>query len=166
MSFGEDKRSARDTGQARKPFTRKVHLHIENTSALGEVFEASDERVRAALARHPQLADQVRITIGYDGDIFHQEIGSADALFGWDFDRRSLAEKAPNLRWIHAHGAGVSHLTPLDWLPKGAVLTNSRGVHGQRATEYALMAILMLNNRVPEMTTNQTTSTPLWPDCG
>lgn len=155
MPFGEDKRSSRDAGQARKPFTRKVHLHIENTSALGEVFEASDERVRAALARHPQLADKVRITIGYDGDIFHQQIATADVLFGWDFDRQSLTKEAPNLRWVHAHGAGVSHLMPLDWLPKAAVLTNSRGVHGQRATEYALMAILMLNNRVPEMMTNQ-----------
>ena len=46
-------------------------------------------------------------------------------------------------------------MLPLDWLPPDAVLTNSRGVHGQRATEYAFMAILILNNRLPEMIANQ-----------
>jgi phosphoglycerate dehydrogenase-like enzyme len=46
-------------------------------------------------------------------------------------------------------------MMPLDWLPRGAVLTNSRGVHAQRATEYAFMAILLLNNRIPEMIANQ-----------
>jgi phosphoglycerate dehydrogenase-like enzyme len=76
-------------------------------------------------------------------------------LFGWDFDRKNLVKRAPNLKWVHAHGAGVNHLLPLDWLPKGAVLTNSRGVHGDRASEYAIMAVLALNNRLPEMFTNQ-----------
>ncbi len=37
----------------------------------------------------------------------------------------------------------------------GAVLTNSAGVHGERAAEYAIMAVLMLNNRIPEMARNQ-----------
>lgn len=133
-----------------------VHLHIENTSELDEVFQASPQRVEEALARHPELARRVRISIGYDGDVFDREIRDADALFCWDVpNRSSLRSHAPNLRWIHVHGAGVSHLMPLDWLPKGVTLTNSRGVHGQRATEYALMALLMLNNRVPEMFTNQ-----------
>lgn len=133
-----------------------VHLHIENTSELDEVFQASPQRVQDALARHPDLARRVRITIGYDGDVFEREIRDAQALFCWDVpNRSSLRRLAPNLRWIHVHGAGVSHLMPLGWLPKGVTLTNSRGVHGQRATEYAVMAILMLNNRVPEMFANQ-----------
>jgi phosphoglycerate dehydrogenase-like enzyme len=37
----------------------------------------------------------------------------------------------------------------------GAVLTNSRGVHGEKADEYAFMAILMLNNRMPRIMNNQ-----------
>jgi glyoxylate/hydroxypyruvate reductase len=59
------------------------------------------------------------------------------------------------LKWIHIHGAGVEHLRPFDWLPEQVILTNSRGVHGDRANEYLLMAILMLNNRVPRMVGNQ-----------
>jgi len=133
----------------------KVHLHIENGSELGPVFAATPRRVSQALARHPRLKGKLKITIGYDGDILEREIGTADALFAWEFDRENLAERAPRLRWIHAHGAGVSHLMPLDWLPRGAVLTNSRGVHGPKADEYTAMAILMLNNNLPLSVTNQ-----------
>lgn len=136
-------------------YARQVHLHVENTCELGPVFEASAQRVREAVARHPELRERVRITIGYDGDILDRELRSADALFCWTVDRGSLAERAPNLRWIHVHGAGVSHFAPLDELPRNVTLTNSRGVHGERATEYASMALLMLNNRIPEMVTNQ-----------
>jgi phosphoglycerate dehydrogenase-like enzyme len=134
---------------------KRVHLHIENGSELGPVFEATPRRVAAALDRHPRLKARLKITIGYDGDIIAQEIGTADAIFAWDFDRENLAKRAPRLRWVHAHGAGVSHLMPLDWLPRGAVLTNSRGVHGPKADEYTAMAILMLNNNLPRTMTNQ-----------
>jgi phosphoglycerate dehydrogenase-like enzyme len=133
----------------------KIHLHVENTGELGPVFEASPERVAAALKDHPGVAERLHITIGYDGDIIERELRDADILFAWNFDRTNLVERAPRLRWVHAHGAGVNHLMPLTWLPKGAVLTNSRGVHAERASEYAIMAVLMLNNRLPEMVTNQ-----------
>jgi phosphoglycerate dehydrogenase-like enzyme len=133
----------------------KIHLHVENTAELGSVFEASPDRVAAALKDHPGVAERLHVTIGYDGDIIERELPDTDILFAWSFDRANLAERAPRLRWVHAHGAGVNHLMPLNWLPKGAVLTNSRGVHAERASEYAIMAVLMLNNRLPEMMTNQ-----------
>ena len=134
---------------------RRVHLHIDNATRLGEVFHASPERIEAVRCRHPEVAAQVEVTMGYDGEGVEEALRSADVLFGWSIPRDNLARRAPRLRWFHAHGAGVNHLMPLDWLPRGAVLTNSRGVHGERATEYAAMALLMLNNRVPEMVTNQ-----------
>ncbi len=63
--------------------------------------------------------------------------------------------EAPKLRWVHAHGAGINHLLPLDWLPRRAVLTNSRGIHAEKADEYTIMALLMLNNRLAESFSNQ-----------
>jgi phosphoglycerate dehydrogenase-like enzyme len=135
--------------------TTKIHLHIENSTDLGPVFEATPRRVAEALRRHPKLKGKLKITVGYDADIIEREIATADALFAWRFERENLAKRAPRLRWIHAHGAGVSHLMPLDWLPRGAVLTNSRGVHGPKADEYTAMAILMLNNNLPLTVTNQ-----------
>ena len=132
-----------------------LHLHIENTGYLGPIFQVTKQRLKDALDRHPEVASKTKITLGTDGDIYDRQIKTADALFGWNFDREGLAQKASRLKWVHAHGAGVNHLFPLDWLPDGAVLTNSRGVHGDRASEYAMMAILALNNRLPEMVTNQ-----------
>ncbi len=152
---GGTKATARTARPKTQAANQKIHMHIENISSMGRVFEADRKRVNAALARQPGLRDKLRITIGRDGDIYDKAMATAEVLFGWKFDQRGLAEGAPNLRWIAAHGAGVSHLMPLDWLPSGVVLTNSRGVHGRRASEYLIMAILMLNNRLPEMVTNQ-----------
>ena len=136
------------------PSPGKVHLHVDNVRRLGEVFHASPERLEALRQRHA-VASQVDITAGYDNEGLEEQLRTADVLFGWDFPRENLAQRAPQLRWIHAHGAGVNHLMPLTWLPPGVVLTNSRGVHGERATEYAAMSLLMLNNRVPEMVSHQ-----------
>jgi phosphoglycerate dehydrogenase-like enzyme len=52
-------------------------------------------------------------------------------------------------------GAGTEHLLPLDWLPKGVALTTASGVHAAKAREFATMALLMLNARLPAMATNQ-----------
>ena len=132
-----------------------VRLHVDNCTALGPVFEVTKSRWQEALARHPVVADKVRATFSRDGQGLDGPLADADVLFCWDLDRKNLAKRAPKLRWVHIHGAGVSHVMPLDWLPRGATLTNSRGVHGERAAEYAIMAVLMLNNRLPEMATNQ-----------
>ena len=140
---------------ASREHAHKIHMHVDNVTRLGEVFHASRARVDAALARRPEVATRIEVTIGYDNDGLEEQLGTVDVLFGWDIPLQRLAQRAPGLRWFHAHGAGINHLMPLDWLPAGAVLTNSRGVHGERATEYAAMAILMLNNRVPEMVTHQ-----------
>ena len=134
---------------------QKLHLHIENDNRLDEVFESSPKRVCEALARRPELGDKIRITIGYSGDKLARELETADALFCWKINFRGIEKRAPNLKWIHIHGAGVEHLLPLDWLPKGMKLTNSSGVHGRRAVEYAATAVLMLNNRIPELVTHQ-----------
>ena len=135
-----------------------MHLHIENSTALGEVFEITQARLDEALSRHPQLKDQVTITIGEDGAEFHKAMQTADALFAWDFDRNNLASLAPKLRWVHLQGAGINHMLPLDWVPENVTLSNSRGAHGKRASEYLIMAILALNNGLPEMVQNQAKS--------
>lgn len=134
---------------------KKVHLHIDNDTSLDEVFEVTPERIQAALRKFPGLSTRLRITLEDDGHRLDEHLRTADVLFGWNFDRRNLAERAPKLRWIHAPGAGINHFLPFDWLPPHVVFTNNRGVHGARAHEYAIMAILMLNNRVPEMVTHQ-----------
>jgi phosphoglycerate dehydrogenase-like enzyme len=161
-SVGPGAKSSRSERRISRPFAaadRPIHLHIENTGSLGEVFEVTRKRLREALLRHPTVAGRIKVTLGCDGDVYERALRTADVLFGWSFDRRNLARRAPRLKWVHAHGAGVNHLFPLDWLPQGAVLTNSRGVHGVKASEYAIMAVLALNNRLPEIVTNHRRAT-------
>jgi phosphoglycerate dehydrogenase-like enzyme len=133
----------------------KIHLHIDNDTSLDEVFEVTRARINASLKRFPGLARRLKITLEDDGRRLDENLKTADVLFGWNFNRKNLAQRAPRLRWIHAPGAGINHFLPFDWLPENVQFTNNRGIHGARAHEYAIMAILMLNNRVPEMVTHQ-----------
>ena len=70
------------------------------------------------------------------------------------FPLRHLAEAARSLRWIHVIGAGIEPLLPLDWLGE-VTLTNNSGVHVEKTRESAMMALLMLNARVPAIAANQ-----------
>jgi len=132
-----------------------THVHIENNRDLGQVFDFTEETVAAAQRRLPAAKERLFFTVGYDGDILEDTLRTADALIGWNFDRGDLARRAPRLKWIHSIGAGVEHMLPLNWVPRGVTLTNNRGVHGERATEYISAAVLMLNNRIPEMMRHQ-----------
>ena len=133
----------------------KTHVHIENNRDLGDVFDFTATALAVAQRRNPVARKRLRFTVGYDGDILEDALRTADALIGWNFDRQDLARRAPKLKWVHSIGAGVEHMLPLDWLPPDVILTNNRGIHGERAMEYVAAAVLMLNNRIPEMVTHQ-----------
>ena len=59
------------------------------------------------------------------------------------------------MKWIHCTAAGVEHLSPFSWAFDGLIITNSSGVHSKKAGEYGLMSILMLQNHMPKIITNQ-----------
>jgi phosphoglycerate dehydrogenase-like enzyme len=82
-------------------------------------------------------------------------LANSDILVAWDFSTINLKKVAPNLKWIHVISAGVEHLHPLDWMFDGLVLTNSSGAHTKKAGEYGLMSILMLQNHMTKIITNQ-----------
>ena len=44
---------------------------------------------------------------------------------------------------------------PMDWLPADITLTNNSGAHGAKAEESCLMALIMLQQRMPEILANQ-----------
>ncbi len=132
-----------------------MHLHIENSTPLGHIFEITESRLADAVARHQDIASTLKITVGKDGEGFEDNLGSTDILFAWNFNRENLATRAPNLKFIQIQGAGLNHLLPIDWVPDGITLTNSRGAHGRRASEYLLMGILAISNGLPAMMNNQ-----------
>jgi phosphoglycerate dehydrogenase-like enzyme len=63
--------------------------------------------------------------------------------------------EAPRLKLLFITNAGLDRLAPFDWLPPGVMLLNNAGVHATKAGEFAIMAVLMLANRVPAMVTHQ-----------
>lgn len=72
----------------------------------------------------------------------------------------SLPVEAPALRLIFCTSAGTDALAPFDHLPPSAVLVCNRGIHGEKAGEYAMMAVLMLAMRLPALIGAQARS--LW----
>jgi phosphoglycerate dehydrogenase-like enzyme len=130
-------------------------VHVENSRSLQPVFIVFPEQYEAALKRHSDLAPIVKTTMGYDLENYHAAMRDADALISYRFPREGMAEAAPRLKWIQVLGAGVDYLLPLDWLPPNVVLTTNSGAHVPKAAQSALMALLMLNARIPYLATSQ-----------
>jgi phosphoglycerate dehydrogenase-like enzyme len=131
------------------------HVHVENASSLMPVFIVHQEQYQQALARHPDVAARIRTTWGRDQDIYAQAAPTADAMITYRFPHKTLGQDAPRLKLLQVLGAGVDYLLPLDWVPQGlTVLTNS-GAHVPKAAQSALMVLMMLNARLPELNTSQ-----------
>ena len=138
--------------------TQALHVHFETRPGKPPVFRFTAPLIAAALARSgltgvtTSLGDDEAALGWLDGA--DGLVTSNDVLRHPGFPLRRLAEAAPRLRWIHIIGAGIEPLLPLDWLGR-ITLTNNSGVHVEKIRESALMALLMLNARVPAIATNQ-----------
>lgn len=133
----------------------KLHVHIAALHSQHEVFWVTEDRFHAACERHPALATRLTVDWSWDLDGFDESIRDADIMIGWKFETHDMARRAPNLKWIQLTGAGMEHLQPLDWLPRGVALTNNSGVHADKAAEFAGTSVLMLNNFFPHFSTQQ-----------
>ena len=144
---------------------KKIKIHVKNnhwapgsfpTDAEGEKnFTITKEHFAQALNNFPEIKEKVEIFVDWDEDNFKTSMANSDILVAWDFSTINLKKVAPNLKWIHVISAGVEHLLPLDWMFDGLVLTNSSGAHTKKAGEYGLMSILMLQNHMTKIITNQ-----------
>jgi phosphoglycerate dehydrogenase-like enzyme len=130
-----------------------------NTAEGEKVFTITRERFDQVAAQHANLASQLDVFIDWDTEHFVESMADTEILLAWNLPTENLATVAPKLKWIHIIGAGVEHLTPMDWLPEGVVLTNNKGVHAAKGGEFGLMSILMLHNAMPAIVTNQRTAT-------
>ena len=144
---------------------KKIKIHVKNnhwaagsfpTDAEGEkVFTITNSHFEKAFEKFPEIKEKVEIFIDWDEDNFNSSISNSDILIAWNFPISNLKKISPNLKWIHCISAGIEHLLPLDWMFEGLVLTNNSGVHSKKAGEYGLMSVLMLQNHLPKIITNQ-----------
>jgi phosphoglycerate dehydrogenase-like enzyme len=132
-----------------------MRIHIQNP-VNDPLFLFSREMWNAAVARSPDVGTGHQVTIGDTDDDFAEGIAEAEALIteiGVVATRFPCA--APRLKLLFITNAGLDRLAPFDWVPPGVVLLNNSGVHAAKAGEFAIMSVLMLANRVPEMVTHQ-----------
>ena len=142
-----------------------IKVHIKNNHAGPDtfpstpesepVFTISRDKYEISAAKYPDLSKQLDVFVDWDTDHFTESMKTAEVLVTWNLPTENLAEVAPNLKWIHIIGAGVEHLCPMDWVPEGVTITNNKGAHADKAGEFALMAVLMLHNKMPTILSNQ-----------
>ena len=143
----------------------KIKIHIRNNH-WKEGFLPCDEEgekhstitkedFEEGLNEYPEIKDKIEYLIDWDEDNYLSSMINADILLGWQFPTVNIKKIAPNLKWIHVSSAGVNHLSPFDWMKDDLVLTNSSGVHAKKAGEFGLMSILMLQNKMTKIITNQ-----------
>jgi phosphoglycerate dehydrogenase-like enzyme len=143
----------------------KIKIHIRNNhwrkgflpcDEEGEKHSTiTKEEFKKGLNEYPEIKDKIEYLIDWDEDNYLSSMKDADILLGWQFPTKNIIEIAPNLKWIHVSSAGINHLSPFNWMKEDLVLTNSSGVHAKKAGEFGLMSILMLQNQMTKIVTNQ-----------
>jgi phosphoglycerate dehydrogenase-like enzyme len=132
-----------------------MRIHIQNPPD-DPLFLFSREMWDAAAARAPDVGGGHVVTLGNTDAEFAAGIAEAEALIS---DIGVVAKHfpcaAPKLKLLFITNAGLDRLAPFDFLPPGVALLNNAGVHSTKAGEFAIMSVLMLANRVPEMVTHQ-----------
>ena len=144
---------------------KKIKIHIRNNhwkegflpcDPEGEKHSTiTSEEFIKGLSQYPEIKDKIEYRVDWDEDNYISSMKEADVLLGWQFPTKNIREIAPNLKWIHVTSAGVNHLSPFDWMKNNLILTNSSGVHSKKAGEFGLMSILMLQNQMTKIVTNQ-----------
>ena len=128
----------------------RYRVHLESRRAQPEAFHLTAALWADVAAAHSDVAARIDPSFGWDGERLAEHLADAQGLVAGKFDR-AIVNAAPRLAWIHTPSAGVDALMPLDDLRADVVLTNSSGVHAEKAGDYAAMALLMLNARMPEL---------------
>jgi phosphoglycerate dehydrogenase-like enzyme len=124
-----------------------MRIHIQNP-APEHLFAITPAQWESACARAGESPHQV--TIGADAAEFAAAIDTAEVLIAQPGTvRRLLPFAAPRLRLLFCTAAGLDAIMPFSWVPPGLALLNNRGVHGGKMADFATMALLMLNARVP-----------------
>jgi phosphoglycerate dehydrogenase-like enzyme len=88
-----------------------------------------------------EAAAGIEVACAPDAGALARHLPGADALLGWDFRGRELADCwhcVDNLKWIHWCGAGVDAALFPELIASDVVLTNARGIFDRAIAEYVL----------------------------
>ncbi|MGH7103785.1 MAG: NAD(P)-dependent oxidoreductase [Acetobacteraceae bacterium] len=128
-----------------------MRIHIQN-DADNPLFAITAGDWQEAAKRAGEGASAHELSIGEAARDLAASLPHAEALITAPGPlAAALPVAAPALRLIFCTSAGVDALAPFDRLPPRAALVCNRGIHGEKAGEYAIMAILMLAMRLPAL---------------
>jgi phosphoglycerate dehydrogenase-like enzyme len=109
-------------------------------------FSYPSERERAAVAEGLQGAfAQADVVFGFWGAELHQAFTGAG----------SLADVAPNLKWIQLTSAGADRLLNSGFIQQGVTVTTVSGLHATPIGEFVIQSILMIAKRAPQYIRSQ-----------
>ena len=130
-----------------------MRIHIQNLT--GEPNEPITPAQWAHAAARAGLADGHEVSFGESHADFKHAMQGAEVLVTSTHATKALFPvEAPKLRVMFCTSAGLDPV-PFDSLPPGVQVLNNRGVHGPKAGEFGIMAILMLANRMPTLANRQ-----------
>lgn len=135
-----------------KNWASTPRIYIENVRDRDPAYQVTSADVARGLSG---ICDPVAVTCRFSDDPDVDLLRQADVLIAGVPDIKLLAAEGSGLKLIQLIGAGVENLSPFDWLSPTTTLTNASGVHAEKASEFGLMAALMLHERVPWIATNQ-----------
>lgn len=128
-----------------------MRIHIQN-EADNPLFAITAGDWQRAAGRVGENISRHELSIGETARDLAASLPDAQALITAPGPlAAALPVAAPALRLIFCTTAGVDALAPFDRLPPKAALVCNRGIHGEKAGEYAIMAILMLAMRLPAL---------------
>lgn len=132
-----------------------MHIHIQEFADSPFLTLTAPEFHEAAAAAG-EIGSGHTLTVGGSLYEYEQAAATIEVLIATPAAIRRLdLARAPKLRLIQSTAAGVDPLAPFDMIPPGVMLLNNRGVHADRAGEFAIMAMLMLATHMPAFATDQ-----------
>jgi glyoxylate/hydroxypyruvate reductase A len=131
-----------------------MRIQIQNLEGMIGERLTMDEWTSACDRAGIALADH-QVTIGHTLDDYAAAAPTMEALFTSTTVTKVLfPAEAPQLKLLFCTSAGLDPV-PFGSLPPGVKVLNNRGVHGPKAGEFGIMALLMLCNQIPGMVTDQ-----------
>jgi phosphoglycerate dehydrogenase-like enzyme len=144
---------------------KKIKIHIRNNhwkegflpcDLEGEKHSTiTEEEFEKGLSQYSEIKDKIEYLVDWDEDNYISSMKEADVLLGWQFQQKILEKLLQTLNGSMLVQQVLIILSPFDWMKNDLILTNSSGVHSKKAGEFGLMSILMLQNQITKIVTNQ-----------
>jgi len=103
---------------------------------------AQGEYYRGAIQ---EKAPELNLRVFNNRDEAKAAVAEADILMAFGASLKAdFFENAPRLKWVHALGTGVDGIVDSKFIRRDALVTSTRGIHGEPMSEAAIMFMLTL----------------------